>query len=73
MMTSTAKALMTHEAPPGNKIERCFNKISIIGAGSVGTAIAFALLAQVCFIFYSLLLLFTITLVTVWLGRKFPS
>lgn len=47
MMTTTVKALLTHAAPPKGPVEKCSNKISIIGAGTVGTAIAFALLAKV--------------------------
>ncbi|GJQ68680.1 hypothetical protein Trydic_g17220 [Trypoxylus dichotomus] len=45
-MTTTVKALMTHVAPCGQSSKKCTNKVSVVGAGSVGTAIAFALLAQ---------------------------
>lgn len=47
MMTTTVKALMTHVAPTCPPVEKCKDKISVIGAGSVGTTIAFVLLAQV--------------------------
>lgn len=50
-MTTTVKALMTHVAPCGQSSRKCTNKVSVIGAGSVGTAIAFALLAQVIYPF----------------------
>lgn len=50
MMTTTVKALIAHAAPPSAPIQKtCNDKISVIGAGSVGTAIAFALLAKVSF------------------------
>ena len=48
MMTTTVKALMTtvsgatkKDTPPP-----CLNKVSVIGAGTCGTAIAFSLLAK---------------------------
>lgn len=49
MMTTTVKALMTHVAPSCPPAEKCKDKISVIGAGTVGTTIAFVLLAQVSF------------------------
>lgn len=47
MLTSTIDALMTNVSPAGDASERCRDKITVIGAGTVGTAIAFSLLAQV--------------------------
>lgn len=49
MMTTTIKALMTHVAPSGPPSDHIKNKISVIGAGTVGTTIAFVLIAQVSF------------------------
>lgn len=46
-MTTTARAVMTHVCPPGYGYDKCSDKITVIGAGTVGTSIAFALLAQV--------------------------
>lgn len=50
MMTTTIKALMTHVAPGCSPAEQGKNKISVIGAGTVGTTIAFVLIAQVSFL-----------------------
>ncbi|KAF2896296.1 hypothetical protein ILUMI_09881 [Ignelater luminosus] len=46
MFTTTVKALMTHVSPTLDISAKCRNKITVIGAGTVGTAIAFCLLAQ---------------------------
>lgn len=47
MLTTTMKALMSHVAPVGYGTEPLTEKVTVVGAGSVGTTIAFALLSMV--------------------------
>lgn len=52
------KAMMSHVAPVGYGKDATTDKITIVGAGTVGTSIAFALLSMVCMDSLRLLLYF---------------